>query len=260
MQLYAVKTRIVKTGDDIVGLILEALKAQGLQLENNDVLALTSKIVSFSEGRIVRLRDVRPSADAEKLAGHYSLKPEFAEVILAEADQICGGVERAVLTIKSGLIVANAGVDSKNSPVDHVVLWPSNAQKSAEEIKDQIKSKTGKHVAVLIVDSGLVPLRTGTTGLALAVAGFKPIRDNRVDKDLFGKPILITRQAVADDLASAAHLLIGEGNQATPVVLIRDAPVDFDEGTYGPADMAMRFEECIFMNAFRQQLKRRDTI
>jgi F420-0:gamma-glutamyl ligase len=86
--------------------------------------------------------------------------------------------------------------------------------------------------------------------LALAVAGFKPIRDHRQGKDLYGKPITITRHAVADDLASAAHLIMGEAAEKTPVVLIRDAPVDFDESTYGSSDMMMSFKECIFMGTF----------
>jgi len=254
MRLYALKTRIVKTGDDLVELVLESLSAQGLHLEDNDVLALTSKVVSYSEGRVVRLRDVKLSEKGRELARRYSLKPEFAELVLQEADRICGGVEKAVLTLKNGVLAANAGIDNKNTPADYAVLWPSSPEKSAKEIRDRIRGRTGKRVAVLIVDSGLVPLRIGTNGLALAVAGFKPIRDNRGDKDLFGKPIMITRQAVADDLASAAHLLMGEAAEKTPIVLIKDAPVDHDDGVYGPAEMMMPFKECIFMNTLGQQL------
>ncbi|MGA3190967.1 MAG: coenzyme F420-0:L-glutamate ligase [Candidatus Bathyarchaeia archaeon] len=253
MRLIAVKTRVVKAGDDLVELVLEALKSQGLQLENNDVLALTSKVVSFSEGRTVKLSEVKPSEEAKRLAREYSLKPEFAELILREADRVCGGVERAVLTLKNGVMAANAGIDNKNAPSDYAVLWPKDPAASAREVRDRVKSRTGKDVAVIIVDSGLVPLRIGTTGLALAVAGFKPIRDSRGCKDLFGKSIVITRQAVADDLASAAHLLMGEATEKTPLVLIKDAPVDFDGSVYGSADMMMPFKECIFMNTLGTQ-------
>lgn len=253
MRLIAVETRVVKTGDDLVDLVLESLKAQGLQLEDNDVLALTSKVVSCSEGRIVKLSKVRPSEEAKRLAKEYSLKPEFAELILQEANRIYGGVEKAVLTFKNGVMAANAGIDNKNAPSDYAVLWPKDPAASVREVRDRIKRRTGKDVAVMIVDSGLVPLRIGTTGLALAVAGFKPIRDNRGCKDLFGKPIVITRQAVADDLASAAHLLMGEATEKTPAVLIKGAPVDFDDGTYGSSDMMMPFKECIFMNTLKTQ-------
>jgi len=249
MRLYAVKTRIIKAGDNLVDVILESLKEQNLLLEDYDVLAITSKIIAYAEGRLVKLSDINPSDEAKKLAQEFSLQPEFAELILQEADKVYGGVEKAILTIKNGTLNANAGIDNKNAPKDYVVLWPNNAQKS-KQIKDEIKHKTGKEVAVLVVDSGLTPLRMGTTGLALAVAGFKPVKDRRGEKDIYGKPLIITRHAVADDLASAAHLLMGEAAEKTPVVLIKDAPVDFDDGVYGSADMMMPFKECIFMNAF----------
>jgi coenzyme F420-0:L-glutamate ligase/coenzyme F420-1:gamma-L-glutamate ligase len=248
MQLYAIKTEIVKAGDNLVDMILRSLKEQRLQLENNDVLALTSKIVSYAQGRLVKLSDVKPSEEAVRLGKKYSLKPEFAELILQEADRICGGVEKAVLTLKNSALTANAGIDNKNAPADSAVLWPQDAPKWARQFRHDVKSKTGKQVAVLIVDSGLIPLRIGTTGLALVVAGFKPIKECRGERDLYGKLITITRHAVADDLASAAHLLMGEAAEKVPVVLIRDAPVDFDDGVYDSTDMMMPFKECIFMN------------
>ena len=252
MRLYAVKTRIIKTGDDTVEVILESLREQNLNLENNDVLAITSKIIAYAEGRVVKLSDIDPSDRAKELAKQFSLQPEFAELILCEADKIYGGVEKAVLTLKNGVLTANAGIDNKNAPKDYAVLWPNDAQKWATRIREEIKRKTGKHVAVLIVDSSLAPLRMGTTGLALAVAGFKPVKDCRGDKDIYGKPLIITRHAIADNLASAAHLLMGEAAEKTPVVLIKDAPVDFDDNVYGSADMMMPFKKCIFMSAFGQ--------
>jgi len=255
MRLYAVKTRLVKVGDDLVELILESLRTKNLQLEDNDVLALTSKIVSYSEGRIARLSEIKPSEEAKEFAKKYSLKPEFAELILREAGRIYGGVEKAILTFKNGVMTPNAGIDNKNTPGDCAVLWPSDPERFAKEFRDRIKHKTGRNVAVLIVDSGLVPLRKGTNGLALAVAGFKPIKDDIGRKDLFGKSIMITRQAVADDLASAAHLLMGEATERTPVVLIKDAPVDFDDGVYGAAEMMMPFEQCIFMSIIERQFR-----
>jgi coenzyme F420-0:L-glutamate ligase/coenzyme F420-1:gamma-L-glutamate ligase len=250
LKLYAVKTRIIKAGDDVVEVILKSLKYQNLQLEDNDVLALSSKIVSYAEGRLAKLSDIKPSGKAKELAENYLLKPELAELVLQEANRIYGGVEKAVLTLKDGILAANAGIDSKNAPEGYVVLWPINPKESSGKIRKEIRSRTGKRVAVLIVDSGLVPLRIGTTGLALAVAGFKPIRDHRENKDLYGKPILITRHAIADDLASAAHLLMGEATEKTPIVLIKEAPLDFDEGAYGAEDMMMPFKECVFMGTF----------
>lgn len=255
MRLYAVRTRIIKAGDDIVQVILEALKEQNLQLDDNDVLAIASKIVAYAENRLANLRDVSPSEEAMKFAQRFSLEPEFAELILREADKIYGGVKKAVLTLKNNVLTANAGIDNKNALRDHAVLWPSNPQQQAENIRGEIRKRTSKNVAILIVDSGLVPLRRGTIGLALAVAGFKPVEDLRGKKDLFGRKILITQHAVADNLASAAHILMGEAAERTPVVLIKDAPVNLDDGVYGSADVMMPFKECIFMNSFAGRIK-----
>jgi coenzyme F420-0:L-glutamate ligase len=255
MELYAIKTRIVKTGDNLSEVILKSLEKQSLPLKNNDVLAVTSKIVSQAEGRTAKLKDIRPSERARELAERFSLQAEFAELILREADKIYGGVDKAVLTLKNGILAPNAGIDNKNAPAGFVVLWPSSPEKSAESIREEIRSKTGKRIAVLIVDSGLAPLRRGTAGFALAVAGFKPVEDRRGDNDLYGKRIVITTHTVADDLASAAHLLMGEAAERTPVVLIRDAPVEFDEGVYGSANMMMPLKECIFMNTYTDTAK-----
>jgi coenzyme F420-0:L-glutamate ligase len=255
MKLFALKTGMVKTGDSLADVALEAMRKQNLQLEGNDVLAFASKAVSCAEGRTAKLSDVEPSEKAREMAKQYSLQPEFAELILREADAIYGGVEKAVLTLKSGILAPNAGIDNKNAPVGSVVLWPIDPKKTAKNVRGEINQKTGKNVGVLIVDSGLVPLRIGTIGLALAVAGFKPIRDTRGEKDLYGKPLVITRHAVADDLASATHLLMGEAKERTPVVLIRDAPVDYNDGAYGGVDMMMPFKECIFMKPFLERLR-----
>ncbi len=249
MRLYAVRTSIIKTGENLVEVILESLKRQNLQLEDGDILALASKIIAYAEGHVAKLSNIKPSEEAKELAKKFSLQPEFAELILKEADKIYGGVERAVLTLKNGVLTANAGIDNKNAPVGFVVLWPKNAEKWAKRIREEIIRETGRHTAILIVDSGLVPLRLGTKGLALAVAGFKPVIDFRGEKDIFGKTLIITRHAVADDLASAAHLLMGEVAERTPVVLIKDAPVVFDGGVYGCEDMMISPDECIFMNA-----------
>ena len=249
MKFYAIKTDIVKAGDDLVQIILGSLKAQGLQLEDKDVLVLTSKIVSYAQGRLVKLSKVNPSEKAKRFARKFSLKPEFAELILREADRIYGGVDKAILTLKDSVLAPNAGVDNKNAPEDSAILWPVNLRGWIKTFREKIGRETGKRVGVLVVDSGLVPLRIGTIGLALAVAGFKPIVDRRKDIDLYGKPIVITRHAVADDLASAAHVLMGEAAEQVPAVLIRDAPVEFDDVAYSGKDMMMSFRECLFMGA-----------
>ena len=143
VKLYAVKTRTIKVGDSLVEIILESLKAQNLQLEDNDVVALTSKIVSYSESRLAKISEIKPSEKAKELAKQFMLKPEFAELILREADKICGGVEKAVLTLKQGMMTANAGIDNKNTATDYAILWPKDPPKSAKEIRAFLRVLAG---------------------------------------------------------------------------------------------------------------------
>lgn len=251
MRLFPIKTDIIKPGDNIVDAILKSMERQGLRFEEGDVLALASKILAHAEGGIVKLSEIKPSDEAKELARKFAIAPELAQLIIQEAEKVYGGVEKAILTLKDGILTPNAGIDNKNGPENAVVLWPKNLGNWVKNIREEIMRRTGKKVAVLIVDSGLRPLRLGTTGLALAVAGFKPVKDCRREKDIFGKKLAITLHAVADDLASAAHLLMGETSEKIPAVLIREAAVNFDEKVYGPDDMALPPEQCIFMNSFK---------
>ena len=248
MRLFSIRTPVIKPGEDLVKVVQAALREQRVQIDDGDILALASKIVSYSQGRIADLKKIKPSQKAKKLAKKYSLEPEFAELVLLEAEQIYGGVEKAILTLKDSIVAPNAGIDSKNAPSGFVVLWPKNLEKWLNLFRTELCRVMNKRVGVIVVDSGLVPLRIGTVGLALGVGGFKPIRECRGKKDLYGRTILITRHAVADDLASAAHLLMGEAAERTPIVLIKDAPVDSDDAVHVSEEMKMPMKKCIFMN------------
>lgn len=250
MQVLGVRTPLFKPGDDLMKVILYALKKEGLALLDDDVLALSSKIVSFAEGRLSKLSEVKPSRRAELLAKRYRLTPAFTELILREADSILGGVTRALLTLNNGVLTANAGIDNKNAPKGHVVLWPRNPQRSAERIRRKIKRHTGKRIGVLIVDSTVAPLRMGTRGLAVGVAGFEPVKDYRKTPDLFEKEIVMTLHTVADDLASAAHIVMGESTERTPAVIIRGAPVTFTD-KIDAESMKIAFKECLYTGSLK---------
>lgn len=225
MELFAIRTQVINQESNLVASILEALDSHRLTIDTNDVLAIASKIVATVQKRLVKLDSVQPSQSAKHLAQRVSLEPRFVEVVLQEADEVYGGVPKAILTLKDNILTANAGVDHKNAPPGYVVLWPKFPFMTAKKTREEILDKIGRSVGVLIVDSRVTPLRMGTTGLSLAVAGFEPVRDYRPNRDLFDRAISITRHAVADDLASAAHLLMGESDEQTPAVLIKDAPV-----------------------------------
>ena len=250
MQVLAVKMPLVKPEDDLIRAILQAMRKQGLELLDNDVLALSSKIVSFAEGRLAKLSEVKPSQRAKLMAKQYMLTPAFAELILKEADRIVGGIAKAVLTLNHGVFTVNAGIDNKNAPQGFVVLWPVNPQKSAERIWKEMMRHTKKKIGVLIIDSTVAPLRMGTRGLAIGVAGFQPVKDYRKTCDLFGKEIVMTLHNVADDLASAAHSVMGESAERTPVAIIRDAPVIFADEV-DVESMKIAFKNCVYMGSLK---------
>lgn len=246
MQVLPVKMPLIKPKEDLVKAVLQATEKQRLELMENDIVALSSKIVSFAEGRLAKLSEVKPSKKAELLAEQYALAPAFAELILREADRIIGGVEKAVLTLNNGVFTVNAGIDNKNAPKGFVVLWPKNPQRQAEHIRREILRRTGKRVGVLIVDSTVAPLRMGTRGLAIGVAGFEPVRDYRRTRDLFAKEIVMTLHAVADDLASAVHSVMGESVERTPVAIIRGAHVTFADNVNAES-MKIKFKDDVYV-------------
>lgn len=256
MQVIALKTPLIKPNDDLVATLIQAIERQGLRLEDGDILAISSKAVASADGRIVKMKTVSVSKRAVELARKYSLEPEFVELVLRESEKIYGGVEKAILTLKDNALAINGGVDHKNAPAGCAVLWPSDPQRRAESLREEIKQRVGRGVGVLIVDSSVAPLRIGTRGVVIGVAGFEPIEDRRGERDLFQKPLLITRHAVADDLASAAHLVMGQASERTPAVLIRGAPVTF-AGNVSIDDMKISADKCVYMKAFRVSTKGR---
>ncbi|NIP67405.1 coenzyme F420-0:L-glutamate ligase, partial [Candidatus Bathyarchaeota archaeon] len=167
MQIFGIRTPVIRPGDHLVDVILDSLQKQNEAIEEKDMLAIASKVVATTQGRFIRLSSVNPSERARELAEKYRMDSSFVEVVVVEADKIFGGASGALLTLKDGLLVPNAGVDGKNAPQGSVALWPEDAQGSAEQIRRGILEKTGKKVGVLIVDSQVTPLRMGTKGVAL---------------------------------------------------------------------------------------------
>jgi len=253
VQLYAICTELIQPRSDLVAVVLEAISRQNLTIENGDVLAFASKSVATAENRLRKLASVKPSNEAKKIAARFGMEPRFAEVVLQEADEVFWGVPKALLTLKNDVLIPNAGVDQKNAPEGCVVLWPKNPFEAAESIRRDLYERTGKQVGVLIVDSRVTPLRMGTTGIAIGVAGFEPVKDHRSKKDLYGRRVLITTHALADDLASAAHLMMGESSEQTAAVLIKNAPAKFTEKIDVSAIVIPR-EQCLFASHIKPEL------
>jgi len=248
MQLIGIRTPLIRHGDDMAHVLCKALKDAGIKPLDNDIIVLAESSVATAEGRVVNLESIAPSEKAVRLSKVYDNDPRKMELIMRESDEILGGIPGVVVTITKGVLSPSAGIDNSNAPEGHVVLLPEDPKRSAIEIRDKLMAAYNCNLAVIVGDSRTQPLRLGCVGIALGCAGIEPVEDVRGQKDLFGKPLLITRRATADNLVSAAEIIMGEADESTPAVLIRDAPVVFIEGSVDIPQIPR--EECLYFACF----------
>ena len=222
---------IIKKGDKISKLVCNAAEKQKTPIQNGDIIVITHVIVSRAEGNIVNLDTVKPSQFAKTIARKSEKDPALVEVILRETESVIRMRNGNLITLtKHGFICANSGVDKSNVPGERTVaLLPKDPSRSARQIRQEIKKQVGKTVAIIISDTHGRPLRDGEINIAIGVAGFIPIRDRKGEKDLFGYVLRVKRTAVADELASAAELVIGQANEAIPAAIIRGYPYQKSE-------------------------------
>jgi coenzyme F420-0:L-glutamate ligase/coenzyme F420-1:gamma-L-glutamate ligase len=215
---------LVQPGDNIADLIVDGLANSGLSLRRGDVLVIAQKIVSKAEGRLIDLREVTPSARAEKLAAEVDKDPRLVELILRESTEVVRQ-RKGVLVVAhhSGVVLANAGIDTSNVAGDEhrVLLLPEDCNRSCREIRTQLAERTGVEAGVLIIDSLGRAWRNGTVGIALGAAGLPALLDLRGTPDLFGRELRSTEVGIADEIAAAASMLMGQAGEATPVVVLR---------------------------------------
>jgi len=224
IQIIGVKgLPIIKEGDDIAKLICDAAKQQGNPVQDGDIIVVTHVFASRAEGSVINLDTVVPSEFARAWAQKFDKDPALVEVILRESKRIIRMDDGKLITeTKHGFICANSGVDRSNVLGEcNVALLPKNPDSSARKIRRRISKLTGKDVAVIISDTHGRPLRQGEINIAIGVAGINPIRDRRGEIDLFGYVLKVKRTAIADELASAAELVIGQANEGVPVAIIR---------------------------------------
>ncbi len=223
----------VKEGDDLTTLLLEAIRREGVEIEDGDILVVTQKLVSKAEGRIVDLRSIEPSERASSLSNVVKKDPRLVEAILREAEEVLKACEgHLIVRMKIGLVCANAGVDRSNvaGSEEVVSLLPLNPDGSARRIREGIKRLSGKRVGVIISDTFGRPLREGQVDVAIGLSSVKPFKDYRGRKDTKGYVLRVKNIAVADELASAAELLIGQADERIPVVIVKGLSELIDEG------------------------------
>ncbi len=235
---------LIRHGDNLADILVNALSATRIDLQDNDIFVIAQKIVSKAEGRMLDLATVTPSRQAIDLAQKADKDPRVVELILQESNEVLR-VRTGTIVVehKLGFICANAGIDHSNvSPLieeegsdaradEYVLLLPENPDGSACKIRNGIESLTNKKIGILIIDSHGRAWRTGTVGVSIGISGIPGLVDLRGDKDLFGYTLRITQVGAGDELAAAASLMMGQAAEGTPAVHVRGFPYKLREST-----------------------------
>ncbi len=220
----------VQPGDNLSTLLLNSLQAHNTSLQPNDVVVLAQKIVSKAEGRQRQLSAVRVSAEAQALAAKTDKDPRLVQLILEESTDVIRAVPGVLIVRhRHGHVMANAGIDASNldGDDDQVLLLPEDSDASAARLRAQLLAATGAVAPVVIADSFGRPWRNGVTNVAIGAAGLPALLDKRRETDRAGRTMKVTQVAVADLLACAAGLVMGEGREGIPAVVIRGLSADY---------------------------------
>jgi coenzyme F420-0:L-glutamate ligase/coenzyme F420-1:gamma-L-glutamate ligase len=212
----------VTPGTDLAQVIVEAAQAQGFAFSRGDILVVTQKIVSKAEGQLVDLQTVTPSPFAVQVAKLQDKDPHIVEVVLRESKRVVRMAQRTIIAeTHHGFVCAHAGVDESNVAGEGTVaLLPVDADASARRLRDEIRQRTGVELAIIISDTFGRPWREGLVNVAIGIAGMDAMKDYRGLPDTEGRTLKVTTLAVADELASAAELVMGKLDRV-PVAVIR---------------------------------------
>jgi coenzyme F420-0:L-glutamate ligase len=249
LSVYPVPAPVQQAAFDLHAVLFAALHAAGQTPQTGDVIAVSSKYAAISEGRVVKLDEIPITARAERLAERYQMQPRIAALVESHADHIFGGIVGFLLTHKDGIVSPNAGIDRSNIPNGYAVLFPRDPYSTAARIAAALDAQYGVRIGVILTDSWLMPGRLGTTGVALATAGFMPVQDERGKLDLFGNPMMVTRRGIADTICAAAQLVMGERDEATPFALVRGAEITLTDAPITKDDVAIDWRECIYIQS-----------
>lgn len=239
---------LVKAGDNLAKIIVETAKKNSVSVGDGDIVVVAQKVVSKAEGRIVQLKDVKPSERAKEMAKITLKDPRFVELVLRETKRVVkASPEILIVENESGLICINAGIDKSNvSGEDSYALLPKNADESAERIRSEIIKLTGRKVAVVICDTYSRPFRKGQVEFAIGMAGINPFKDYRGQKDLFGYVLKVKNVAIVDEIASAAELVMGQGGERMPVVIVKSLTRTELNRVFSIEDLGISREEDLF--------------
>lgn len=229
---------LIRQSDNLADILLSSLASTNIELQNDDILVLAQKIVSKAEGRMRNLAEVAPSARALELAQQTQKDARVVELMLEESNEILRTrVGAIIVEHRLGFVCANAGIDHSNvaghgnEKEEHVLLLPENPDESARRLREEIRQRTGINTGVMIIDSHGRAWRNGTVGICIGLSGIPAAMDERGWKDLFGYTLQVTVVGIADELAAAASLMMGQAAEGTPAVHVRGFPYPLREGS-----------------------------
>ncbi len=217
---------LVRPGDNVAQLIFDGLKEEGVELVDDDVVVVSQKIVSKAEGSLIDLSQVKPSVRAKRISKLTSKDPRLVELILRDSTRVLRADRQALVVLrKNGFVCLNAGVDKSNVNGPRVYAsLPRNPDGSAEKVRVELGRLSGKRVGVIIADTYSRPYRVGQVEFAIGLSGVEPIVDYRGSRDLFGYQLRYKFVGLADEVAAAAELVMGQGTEGTPVAIVRGLP------------------------------------
>ncbi len=221
----------VSPGDDLGSLIVNQMQRAGLRLQDGDIVVVTHKVVSISEGRVVDLRTVEVSRTAERIASLTGRDPRVVQVALDEADEVLVEAPVLITRTRAGIVTDMSGVDLSNATEGYVVLLPRDPDASAERLRTHIQEWGGVSVGVIITDTQGRPWRRGAVNVCIGVSGIDPFVRNAGKTDLFGRVLKSSLICVADEIAAAAELVMGQADEGVPVAVVRGLRVERTEGT-----------------------------
>ncbi|WP_342306116.1 coenzyme F420-0:L-glutamate ligase [Methanolobus sp. ZRKC5] len=217
---------MIKRGDDIASIICERTS-----IEDNDVIIIASTIVAKAEGRQFRLENITAGEAAKGIANKHDIDPRFVQAVLDRSHEILVDYPIFLVETDNGHVCIKAGIDESNVENGYMLDLPQNSDQSAKDIGEGIESKAEKKVSVIITDTNGRAFKIGQTGIAVGVYKIHPIKNWKGQKDLFGNTLEVTEEAIADEIAGAANLLMGEGDGGYPVVILRGLELRSEDGS-----------------------------
>ena len=251
LEVFPVKATKKQGKFDLYNEINELVKENGICLREGDILVISSKYISNSQGRVIDHNSIKLSAKANELSKKFSINQKLSEVIIRESDVVFGGVSGFIITSSNNIMAPNAGIDKSNSQ-GKLILYPNDPYLVAEQIKRKFFLDYNLHVGIIIVDSRLMPARIGTSGVAIACAGIEPVLDRRANKDLDGNVLKVTFQAIADNLASIANHKMGEADELLPIAIIRESGAKLTDRKISSEETTIPYDECIYIRGLKK--------